>query len=394
MQRGNKAAAHRGLRVVWVVVGLLATSASSQAGDLKPAATDFRYKSVYTFDYAHGSCPRGVLAQLPDGFFYGTTLNGGSGEVPNGLIFKLNAHGEFTVLRELTDPDGVSPTSGVTVGSDGYLYGAAQSGGTSGAGTIFRVKPTGEFTVLHAFNFSGGAGYSPMAAPVQASDGNFYGATAFGGSGGGGIYRMTPTGQFTVLHTFQGAPKDGFSAYEVRLMQASDGKLYGTTIYGGKNNSGVIYRLSLDGTFELIHSFTETEGFPVEGALVEADGYLYGANFGGAFGRGTAYRISLDGKFKLLHTFDSSEGASPNSGLVRGADGNFYGTTWDGGTDGKGTVFRMTPKGAVTVLRNAGDFGAYRPSAGLALTPDGDFFGISCGDGSFSYGNVFRMRPK
>lgn len=394
MQRENKAVTHRGLRTVWMAIGLLAASGSSQAGDMKPDASGFRYKSVYTFDYDHGSCPRGALAQLPDGFFYGTTLSGGSGEVPNGLIFKVNARGALTVLRELTHPDGVSPTSGVSVGIDGNLYGAAQSGGTDGGGTLFRMKPTGEFTVLHVFPTSGGAGYAPMAAPVQASDGNFYGTTAFGGSGGGDIYRMTPAGQLTVMHTFQGAPNDGFSAVEMRLMQASDGKLYGTTMFGGQNNAGAIYRLGLDGSFELIHSFTETEGFPVRGALVESDGYLYGANFGGAFGRGTAYRIGLDGKFKLLHTFDSSEGESPNSDLVRGADGNFYGTTWSGGPSGIGTIFRMTPKGAVKVLRDANDFGAYRPSAGLTLTPDGDFFGISCGDGSFSYGNVFRMRPK
>jgi uncharacterized repeat protein (TIGR03803 family) len=374
---------------------LMAASAPSQAGGQGTEAAGFRHKEMHRFEVDQGYCPMGTMTLLPDGFLYGTTQTGGPFPGLPGVVYKMGPHGDFTVLHYFTNDDGNYPAGGLTPGSDGNLYGTTFGGGIGMSGTIFRVTPTGEFTTLHSFDDMSG-GQAPFAAPVEGSDGNFYGTTFVGGINmQGTIYRMSPAGEVTILHSFLGGASDGFWPRDFRLLAANDGNLYGTTTNGGTADMGVIFRLNMDGTYQVIHSFVGLEGQPDMGALMQAkDGHIYGTNSrGGEFGYGTAYRISTNGKFELLHPFRSREGYTPLGGLTQAKDGNFYGVTAAGGERNGGTVYRMSPDGHVKVI-----YDIYRRASGLTpqtgLTPGkhGDYYGSTC-NGGWGWGDIFRMRP-
>lgn len=139
----------------------------------------------------------------------------------------------LTTLTSFTGPDGYNPST-LVFGTDGNLYGTTALGGKSqglGFGTVFKVTTDGVLTSLYSFQ-GGNDGWGPQAALVQASDGNFYGTTAYGGSSNlyGTVFRVTPTGSLTTIHSFN--LSDGYGPYAA-LVQGTDGLLYGSTIYGG-----------------------------------------------------------------------------------------------------------------------------------------------------------------
>ena len=159
---------------------------------------------------------------------------------------------------------------------------------------------------------------------VEARDGSFYGVTQKGGTAGFGvIFRMTPDGTTTTLHSFT---EGRLSA----LVEGRDGNLYGTTSHGGNLSLGTIFRLTPDGTFTVVHTFTGApDGVYPSSELFEAsDGFLYGTTAGGGIANpGANFKLSLDGTLTTLHSFMGTDGAGPAFGLVEGADGNFYGIT-------------------------------------------------------------------
>jgi uncharacterized repeat protein (TIGR03803 family) len=271
------------------------------------------------------------------------------------------------------------------------------------------VKALGQ-TESVLVHFTGTTGVAQGAEPrgqnlVQASDGNFYGVTASGGSancggiGCGTVFKMTPSGILTTLHLFSSSPTDG-TYPEGGLIQGTDGNLYGTTSEGGANTCGpqtcgAIFKISSSGTFTLLHSFSGPDGEESEAGLVEgADGNIYGtADGGGALGYGTVYQITPSGTFTLLHTFSGTDGAAPLQGsLVRGADGNLYGTTFTGGAYGLGTVFEVTPGGVFTLIYSfsGGTSNGNGPS-GLLQGSDGNFYGTTQNGGAFNEGILFRV---
>jgi len=168
----------------------------------------------------------GIVAQGQDGNLYSTAL-GGVNSI--GAMFKITPSGTLTVPYnfDLTDEDAYS---GLTLGTDGNFYGATAGGGTSGFGTIYKVTPSGTLTVLHSF--SGSDGYAPFAPPIEGTDGNFYGTTQQGGANAlyGVVYKITSSGAFTLLHSFDSTDGSGPVA---PLVQGSDGNFYGTTVVGG-----------------------------------------------------------------------------------------------------------------------------------------------------------------
>ena len=262
-----------------------------------------------------GSYPRAGLVQASDGNFYGTTEgSGGNNNCVSGCgtVFKITPSATLTTLYRFCSQancaDGESPRAGLVQASDGNFYGTTSGGGGGvycafGCGTVFRITPSGTLTTLHSFNGSDGVG--PSAALVQATDGNVYGTTLFGGSGGcdsgcGTVFKITPSGALTTLHSFAGYPTEGANPF-AGLVQASDGNFYGTTYNGGANSS--------------------------------CSPPYYGC--------GTVFKITPSGTLTTLHSFNGSDGAGPTATQVQASDGNFYGTTYLGAAGNFGTVFRL-----------------------------------------------------
>jgi uncharacterized repeat protein (TIGR03803 family) len=249
----------------------------------------------------HGSEPIGPPVQTSDGNFYGTTSAGGLG---GGTIFKMDAAGsEITTVYEFCGksrcPDGRAPLAGLVQATDGNLYGTTSGGGAALAGTVFKLSPEGKFARLHSFDTTDGS--YPYAGLVQATDGNFYGTTELGGANGGGtIFQMTSTGTLTTLYSFcaQVSCTDGKTPV-AGLTQATDGNFYGTTEFGGANGAGTIFQLTPGGTLTTLYSFCAQPscadgGNPLSGLLQATDGNLYGAaSTGGASDDGTIFSLVI-----------------------------------------------------------------------------------------------------
>jgi uncharacterized repeat protein (TIGR03803 family) len=287
------------------------------------------------------------LVQANDGYFYGARQEGP--DYSSGSVFRISPSGSLTTLYSFTDGTrGGYPLASLVQGTDGYLYGTTPWGGTNDVGAVFKTDTQGVLTGLYSFT-GGKDGARPLAPLVQARDGNFYGTTHGGVListfyGYGGVFKLDATGALSPLYSFSGRNDGAYPA--AGLVQASDGYLYGTTSGGGTNGDGTVFKISTNGTLTSLYSFTGAEDGvgPVAGLVQRGDGCLYGTTqFGGARGAGTVFRISTNGEFTILHSFTGAkEGAQPNGGLAQGSDGGLYGTTAYGGTYGDGTVFRLT----------------------------------------------------
>jgi uncharacterized repeat protein (TIGR03803 family) len=331
------------------------------------------------------------LVQGTDGNLYGTTQAGGAHQ--QGTVFKVTTAGTLTTLYSFCGQscgDGSAPFGGLVLGKDGNLYGTTEAGGTNNDGTVFKITPQGALTMLHSFNIRDC--FNPFAGLVQATDGNFYGTTESGGTNLlGTLFKITPQGALTTLHSFDST--DG-SSPEAPLIQATDGNLYGTTYNGGAvgEDYGTIFKITTRGALTTLHDFNETEGRAIVPALVQAsDGNFYGtASEGGASGYGSVFMMTLDGTLTVLHSFNATDGATPNT-LVLGTDGNFYGTTVSGGANIAGIVFEITPQGSFTIIHEFNSSDGADPFAGLVQATDGNFYGITNGGGTNRDGTVFRL---
>jgi uncharacterized repeat protein (TIGR03803 family) len=222
-----------------------------------------------------------------------------------------------------------------------------------GCGTVFKITPQGSLTTLHSFNWNDGAG--PEVPLIQGIDGNFYGTTVAGG-GLGTIFKITPSGTFTNLLYL--VANDG--GEPSALVQGSDGNFYGTTSSGGPNKCfcGTVFRMTPQGSLTTIHAFHYGEGgFPWAALVQAANGWLYGSTAFGPDNGGSLFRISLDGVFETIYAFSGPDGDYPDSALIQASDGNLYGATRQGGDLtcnsglGCGTLFDISPTtGNLTTL--------------------------------------------
>src|ERR1039458_2642024 len=330
--------------------------------------------TLFSFDYTDGSGPTGALGQATDGNLYGPTYGGGA--KGGGTVFKITPGGAETTLYSFCSKggctDGSSPSyAGLVQATNGNFYGTTTTGGanctlTGGCGTGFTITPSGKLTTLHSFGGSPTDGAFPLAALVQATNGDFYGTTFNGGAsssadcsligtpGRGTVFKMTASGELTTLHSFAGYPTDG--ALPNGLVQATNRDFYGTTASGGANcgtgGCGTVFKMTASGELTTLHSFA---GYPTDGAgpfagLVQAtNGDLYGTtNSGGDNGApnggdGTVFQITPGGALTTLYSFCSqggtscTDGADPQAALVQDTNGMFYGTAI--GVMGDGTVF-------------------------------------------------------
>jgi uncharacterized repeat protein (TIGR03803 family) len=325
---------------------------------------------IYAFDSADGQDPSAdALVLGTDGDFYGTTLEGGPKAF--GTVFKITGAGALTTLFGFNGPDGYFPNGLVQSTADGNFYGITSWGGASGncppsaCGTVFKINSEGALTTLHSFD--GTDGEYPNAL-VQGTDGNFYGTTLYGGAnslpactrngfevGCGTVFKITPEGTLTTLHSFD--VKDG--ALPEALIQASNGDFYGTTAFGGHivcsqglYGCGTLFKITARGTLTTLHTFNGTDGFYANRLVQATDGNFYGTTTsGGAYdtrcasGCGTVFEITPGGTLTTLHNFcaqtNCPDGSDPN-GLLQGTNGTFYGTTPEGGAYSMGVVYSLS----------------------------------------------------
>ena len=248
------------------------------------------------------------------------------------------------------------------------------------------------FTLLHLFDNTSGA--VPLAAPVEATDGNFYGTTSQGGAPGRGtIFRMTRTGVVTALHAFAGADGSGPVA---ALIQATDGSFYGTTQNGGAANFGTVFTLLTDGAVAVVHSFTGSDGSGPVAALLQAnDGNLYGRTFtGGPREPGSSSGPLPAGIVTRLHAFTGQDGTGLAAALIQGADGHSRrAISLNGPPSSRGMIFQMTAGGTLTTLHTFNGIDGFMPATALVQSADGSFYGTKFpGWGELRYRSRHRRR--
>jgi uncharacterized repeat protein (TIGR03803 family) len=362
-----------------------------------PAQT---FTSLVSFDGTNGANPLGSLVQGFDGSFYGTTSAGGA--YGKGTVFKITAGGTLTTLYSFCPQggnctDGLNPNAGLALGIDGSFYGTAYAGGTNFDGTVFKITPQGTLTTLHRFDGSDGA---EPGALIQGADGSFYGTTFVGGANNGGsIFKITPQGTLTTLHSFCAAANcaDGTEPNGA-IVQATDGNFYGTTYAGGAYlYYGSVFKITPGGALTTFYSFCAKAlcpdgSDPVEGLVQAADGNFYGTTaYGGANnscsdGCGTVFKITSGGILTTLYSFctaNCADGFYPYAGPVQATDSDLYGTTTQGGANNVGSIFKITPQGTLTTLYSfcsqtncADGAGAF---SNLFQATTGNFYGATYG---------------
>jgi uncharacterized repeat protein (TIGR03803 family) len=214
---------------------------------------------LYRFTGTNGDgFPQYGVVRDPSGNLYGTTQNGGPAN--SGTVFKVAPTGKKIVLYSFTGAnDGGQPDAPLVLDAKGNLYGTTTQGGSSQEGTVFEVDPTGKETVL--YNFTGlNDGGPPEAGVIRDARGNLYGTTYLGGTGSSGtVFKIDPNGQETVLHNFTGG-SDGWLPVGASLVRDSAGNLYGTTPQGGSADFGVVFKIDTKGNETILHTFSGTDG--------------------------------------------------------------------------------------------------------------------------------------
>jgi uncharacterized repeat protein (TIGR03803 family) len=294
-------------------------------------------KTLYSFGVtsSDGAQPVSNLVQGNNSYIYGTTMDGG-------------ANGNFgTIFR-------------------------------------YRWWAGGDMEILHSFCAEAGCsdGFSPTAGLVQGTDGNFYGVTAGGGANvnGGTVFQMTPGGLLTTIYAFCSLPNctDGYGPQG--LVEGRDRNFYGTTALGGASSTcapgcgiGTVFKISPSGTLTTLHSFNSTDGAEPEGRLVQGtDGNFYGTTYhGGTYKNGTIFQITPGGVLTTLRSLSYGDGINPSRGLMQATDGNFYGTGTFGGRccSNDGTVFRLS--------MGLGPFVKLVPKAATVSSPSIQILGYS-----------------
>jgi len=295
--------------------------------------------------------------------------------------------------------DGQIPLAGLIRDKKGNLYGTTDNGGANGYGTVFKLTRAGAETVLYSFGSQSGDGTDPGGL-IMDKLGNLYGTTFYGGANGRGtVFKLTPSGNETVLYSFGSQPGDGANP-QSGLSRDKEEILYGTTCCGGANGIGTVFRLTPSGVETVLYSFGSQPGDginPGAGLIMDKKGNLYGTTYrGGAYSGGTVFKVTPSGTETVLYGFGSQrgDGGNPYAGPIMDAKGNLYGTTFDGGTEGYGTVFKLTPSGVETLLLSFTD--GYRqgvnPTAGLVMDKRGNLYGTTSG-GFGNFGVVFELSP-
>ena len=364
--------------------------------------------TIFPLSGTNGNYPRAQVIQARDGNFYGTCRNGGAttnadqlGSFGYGCVYKMTPDGTITALASFYGTNGMHPWGGLVEADDGNFYGTTYDGGAypgtgafggPGAGTIFRITPSGTLTTLFSFWPTNGA--NPVSGLAKAPDGVLYGTTRSGGSGYGDpsssnsfgcgtLFKITTNGDFTSLYSFSCGLDGYWPVSDLRL--ASDGNFYGLISVDsvGLKGDSRVFSLSPEGVVTPVAAANALIGSCSGNPLIETrDGQLCGASTaGGAYQFGGVYKVSLTGVETMLATLTES-GACFGS-LVEGTDGFIYSIR------GNGSVVRIRPDGSYETLLSLSS--KYFIS-GLIQGKDGNLYGTGGGyDSSTQAGFVFRI---
>jgi uncharacterized repeat protein (TIGR03803 family) len=368
--------------ITGLVLSLLALSFAAKTASAQTHISPVGVKltTLHSFTGLDGAqpSPSAPLVQAINGDFYGTTATGGAHcDVYTycGTIFKITPSGVLTALYSFCSLKGCTDSAdpnGLVQATNGYLYGTTNGTGSSNYGTVFKITPSGELTTLHTFcPYRKCLNGNSFASLVQAANGDLYGTTFFSA---GTVFKITPGGALTRIYNFcsQSGCADGRGP-EAGLIQAANGLLYGSTFWGGAS--------------------TNNPSCPL------VDDEMYGC--------GTVYKITPDGKLTTVYSFcsltDCTDGTGPAGPLVRTAEGDIYGITTGGGITNSlcvpscGTIFKLTPTGTLTTLyrfcSQAGCADGFSTLSGLIEAADGDLYGLTPSGGEYGYGTIFKITP-
>jgi uncharacterized repeat protein (TIGR03803 family) len=345
---------------------------------------------VYSFTTQGSSqYPQEVtLSQGRDGKLYGTTLGN-----TKPSVFRITTADVFTEVLAFPSVTGVDTAP--TLATDGNFYGTTVGGGDEPLGVLFKLTPTGTYSVLH--KFAGGFdGAHPAAPPFQASDDSLYGTTS-GDSSGSSVYRYTLSGVFSTIHQLTNSEGQNVVA---PLVQGADGNLYGTASIGGANGCGTIFKISAKGVVLQVYSFPCGVGGNAPGfgpLLLATDGNFYGTTqLGGSLNKGTIFKLTPDFQVSILYSFVGFEngkmdGSTPVAGLVQATDGNLYGATGEGGAANMGTLFQISPTGTYKSLYSFRFKTGKFPEGALVQHTKGLLWGTASQGGANGLGTVFAL---
>jgi uncharacterized repeat protein (TIGR03803 family) len=335
---------------------------------------------------------------------YGTTSGGGS-TYNLGTAFEMTLGGTETVLHDFGGGASAYPEGGLIFDSDSNLYGTTTGNADCKIGcygTVFRMNAQHVVTILYFFR-DPASGSTPHATLVMDGQGNLYGTTIYGGTyGDGTVFKLTPQGVETVLHSFEGGT-DGANPNGSLAVDAK-GNLYGTTQNGGstavEGGWGTVFKVTPSGSESVLYAFQgATDGTsPFAGVILDSSGNLYGTTaLGGSTscalgqdGCGTVFKLTPKGTKTLLYSFaGGTDGLNPEAPLVRDSKGNLYGTAIVGGGTlcggyGCGVVFKVTPGGKETVLHRFIETDGGFPQSGLILDSHGDLYGTTFDGGNLA----------
>jgi uncharacterized repeat protein (TIGR03803 family) len=358
-----------------------------------------------------GGMPWAAPVEGFDTNLYGTASIGG--QYNRGIVYKLGPTGkliwQYNFCKLAGCPDGSDPMAALEQAPGGLLFGLTKSGGSNLVGESFAISSTGTLTRLSSFGDGSVDGAQPDSPMVAAIDGWEWGTAMFGGNNGnyGVIFQqeLANNGRRSIMYNFCNKPgcTDGYFP-EGPLVQASDGKIYGTTNSGGLWGGGTLFRwdpASL--TLSTLHHFCALPScadgtYPMSGVIQGKDGNFYGvASSSGVTpsgpGKGTIFKISPAGSTTVLHTFSGPDGATP-VGIVQSSNGIIYGMTEGGGNHNLGTLFKITTGGVFTKLHDftGGDFDGSLPHSAPMQRTDGNIYGTTRSGGSvLDTGVVFRL---
>jgi uncharacterized repeat protein (TIGR03803 family) len=284
-----------------------------------------------------------------------------------------------------------------TADGSGYMWGTTTRGGTNAGGAIYKTNNAGSVVHVYTFGATGSSAGSQPNGPLLVIGNDHYGLAAAGGTGGKGVlYDWNATSAYQAMHSFTGTDGDEPSG---PLTKATDGNFYGTTVYGGACNLGVVFKyVPSTHAVSVLHSFCGTEGSsPRTGVIQARDGNLYGTtNLGGTHGYGTLFRLSLAGAFTQMRSFGATRTEPIYPGrLMQASDSKLYGTSYRGGYDldisaQPGTVFSMTTSGVLSTssFEWVGMSGPWY-NAALIERFTGVLYGVTAAN---DYGHVFQYR--